>query len=145
MASKLSRRAYLIEQNIFMLGAMSERMRYLRPSMRALLQTLITLYPALGYLRQCNEDVERGDSFSSAWRKSIYDFDGIEAQEREILLSIGDTLGSSNLENQIAAIACTRSSLEERLTQAREDINRHGRLYRALGALGGIALAIILF
>ena len=60
------------------------------------------------------------------------------------LEELGDVLGRYDGEEQRAALARTRAELGRALEQAREESERQGRMYRALGLTAGAMLAILL-
>ena len=57
---------------------------------------------------------------------------------------LGDVLGRYDGEEQRAALARTRAELGRALEQAREESEKQGRMYRALGLTVGAMLAILL-
>ena len=57
---------------------------------------------------------------------------------------LGDVLGRYDGEEQRSALARTRAELGRALEQAREESEKQGRMYRALGLTAGAMLAILL-
>jgi len=86
-----------------------------------------------------------GRDFASSWRVALKkQIVTLGKEEAAIIGSLGDVLGQSDLESQLAAISLARAQLEQRIDGAREKVSAQSSLYRSIGALGGVAAAIIL-
>ena len=68
----------------------------------------------------------------------------LKPEELEILRRFGNQLGSSDKEGQVKFIKLTLMQLHEEELKARAIREKYEKMYRSLGLLGGIALAIIL-
>jgi stage III sporulation protein AB len=64
-------------------------------------------------------------------------------EDREILLSVGSSLGNSDTAGQTAMLELNRELLAGRLAEASEAAARKGAMYRSVGMLAGLGLAII--
>ncbi len=60
-----------------------------------------------------------------------------------ILLSLGDVIGSQELESQLVALDSVLALLKRRLEEEDAAYGKYGGLYRRLGVLGGLALAVV--
>lgn len=69
---------------------------------------------------------------------------GLGQQDLEVLDGLGDVLGRYDGEGQLAALEQVRGELERILAGAREERDRLGRVYQAVGAAAGAALVILL-
>ncbi len=86
-------------------------------------------------------------SAGKAWEQSlsrIYPQSCFSALDRETIRSLGDFLGVSEREGQLKQIRLVEQHLSFTLAKAREDRERHARLWRYLGFIGGAALVILL-
>lgn len=84
---------------------------------------------------------------SEAWNESLSQLNDnfyLNEEELAILRRFGDQLGSSDKESQAKYIRLTLLQLQQQETKAQEARNRYERMYKSLGLLGGIAIAIIL-
>jgi len=130
-----------------MLGEISGQLEYLRLSVHSLITSLASQqrFAQLGFIRQCAGDMQNGRPFSDSWQTALRNWSyALGKEEAEILASLGDIIGRSDLENQLSAIALTRQQLEQRIEAAREKAVTQGKLYRSMGVLVGMAAAIIL-
>jgi stage III sporulation protein AB len=127
-----------------MLGSAADRLRYLSPSMQGLLRQLAAQYPLLSFLASCRDSMADGKPFPESWREALQE-KTLPVKAREILLPLADELGGADLDSQLSALRYAISRLGELAAREQEYLNAHGKLYRSLGALAGIALAILLY
>lgn len=81
-----------------------------------------------------NECISRGIN-NNRYRFSC-DFD--------VLLELTNSLGKSNVENQIKAIGLAKSRIDVHIKECREYENKNIKLYRNLGVICGVMLVIVL-
>jgi len=131
-----------IESCVSLMGFMMERLRFLQPSTTSLVEAAAgsAQFSGLGFLKICRDEMRPGTPFPEAWRQGLSEC----AIQTEVLLPLADTLGCAGLDSQLAALSFTRSLLEERLSAARQHRDRSAKMYRSMGVLCGIAIAIIL-
>ena len=113
----------------------------------ALAAGALLLGAALGALEDVRALVdELGErSLSQLWREAVADTPlDLTGGERLALEELGDVLGRYDGEEQRSALARTRAELSRALEQAREETEKQGRMYRALGLTAGALLAILL-
>ena len=82
--------------------------------------------------------------FPTAWHTAV---DGsalpLEPEDRRVLGQVGELLGASSAEGQLAQLAQCQRLLEEQRAQAQEEKTSKGNLFRSLGMLGGAGLFIL--
>ena len=127
-----------------MLITASERLRYLSPSILNLIRILAAGYPELPFLATCRDKLARGEAFAESFESSVMEA-GFDERTRTVLLHLARELGSSDLESQLAALSYAISRLKEISEIEREHYRTHGKLYRTLGILCGIAAAILVY
>lgn len=64
----------------------------------------------------------------------------LEPEDRRVLGQVGELLGASSAEGQLAQLAQCQRLLEEQRAQAQEEKTSKGNLFRSLGMLGGAGL-----
>ena len=79
-----------------------------------------------------------------AWRKAREGGNGSEWEDAA-LDRLFAALGRGGMEDQKAALREAREALEEELARAKKQREETGKLYPALGALAGLAAAILLY
>gem|GEM_PF-2736686 len=100
--------------------------------------------PFLGAARR----LEEGCSASRAWREAIGAWSkGAALVDGDLvpLVQLAGILGLSDAEDQARHLRWAKSQLETRLAAARERLPETARLCRALGACGGLVLALLLY
>ncbi len=126
---------------------MRDRLKYLQPSIDSLIAQAASSmeFSSLKFLMLCREKMSNGIGFAEAWRKSVNsDNTDICKDTTEIIVNLSETLGRCDLDSQLAALEYGIVILESRLQDAREYAAKHKKLYRALGVLSGLAIAILI-
>lgn len=83
-----------------------------------------------------------------AWNNAInnnINKTSLNEEDTEILRNLGNSLGTSDNDGQIKNIRFVLKQLEVQLSKAEADRIKYQSMYRKLGILGGIALAVMLF
>ena len=146
MSSMLSQKVSALEDCISLMGFFAERLRFLRPSTASLIESASEMdqFSRLNFLTYCSGEMRRGVAFPVAWRLALAKNPGSIGAQIELIEPLADTLGSTGLDNQLSSLSFTRTLLEERLSAARDHRDKSSKMYRSMGILCGIALAIIL-
>lgn len=94
----------------------------------------------------CERYMETGEyTFSEIWDKALYENKGAFTDEDAALLSgVGGILGSCDCEGQLSAISSACAEADRLIIQSAEQYAAKGRLYRALGAIAGALIAVII-
>lgn len=123
--------------------AAASELKFLLPTVGELLTHLAARaeYAELGFL-QAMAGMETG--FPECWAAAVTTDKTLSAEEREILRTIGETLGSTELAGQLSALALCRERFASCRESAEADLLRRGRLCRSMGLLTGIFLVILL-
>jgi stage III sporulation protein AB len=147
MTSNMSDRVRRLELSLSMLEEMANRLRYLRPTMLGLMTSISAQkrFSELKIAGLCHAGLLSGRPFSESWREALQKQRKILGDYgAEALLPLGEVLGSTDLDSQLAAIACQRELLEHGIFSAREERAKKGSLFRTMGVLGGVGIAIVL-
>lgn len=93
-------------------------------------------------LRQ--EGYSVGQSLSAAEAARVFAADSyFRKEEREILLRVGELLGTLDRESQCARLELEREGLRQLLREAEKEKETRGKLYRSAGVLLGALTAIL--
>ncbi len=94
---------------------------------------------------------EREKSFAEIWRECVFSqrellLSPLREEETELLIEFGSRLGSlTDTAAQLAQIDMTLGRLELCIREARNEMHKKDRLIRSLGAMGGLAITIMLW
>lgn len=78
------------------------------------------------------------------WEAAVGGDPAVPEPAKACLIRLGTSLGTTDCEGQLAALALCRTQLESAAAEAAENVRVKGRLYRALGFLGGAMAGIVL-
>jgi stage III sporulation protein AB len=128
-----------------MLITAAERLRYQSPSILNLMRLLAAGYPELTFLADCRDALINGEPFAESFSHAVTRSDALTSKHREVVMPLSRELGSTDLESQLAALSYAASRMQELAASERLHSQTHGKLYRTLGMLGGVAAAIIVY
>ena len=148
MSSNLSKRVNELETGILLLEKMQTYLRYGKIPTSELVRALASNenFTALTFLKECSQKIEQGDAFPDAWKSAVglWRDTRLNEKDKEILSGVSDILGSSDYESQVNSLGLTAALLEQNLKEALDAKNTTGKLYRSLGVLIGIGIAIFI-
>lgn len=84
-----------------------------------------------------------GEAFEKAV-DSVKDRVSLAKDDFEILKSFGHSLGSSDIDGQVKSFRLVIKQLEQQEIKAHEASIKNGKMYKSLGLLSGLAIAIII-
>ncbi len=141
-SKKLSDRTRLIESFVSALRTMSTYIRYNRMKLDEVFRRLTSEYNlpvSCELIRLC----ENGKPFHSEWENCISKLDSLSDSDKAILSALGEELGKSDTEGQLASIESAKELLSDNKVKAVIERDTKGRLYRTLGILLGATAGII--
>lgn len=129
-----------------MLEELSVQIRFRAATVYELLDYLSESVGELEFLCFARAELAAGESFYCAWEKglSLWQNTALHDEDRALLLSIGAKLGDSDVEGQLSTIELHKQHLSALLLIATEQRQKKGKLYRSMGVLGGVFIAIML-
>ena len=87
---------------------------------------------------------EGGITFSEAWSRAVHEKSEPFSEEDIFLLErLGGIIGSCDCEGQLSALTLICAETDRLISEAEEQYRAKGRLYRALGAIAGAVIAVI--
>ncbi len=101
-------------------------------------------FSSLTFLGTASALLRNGKPFPVAWKEGVENDKSLPSDLTELLLTLSDSLGASDLEGQLVSIERTTTRLRFIQENALESYRTKGRLYRSLGVLGGISAALLL-
>lgn len=150
-SDKVRKKVKIINLFINMLQHMKDEMSYKFTPMREIFNNLLYIDPEikeLSILQICYEELDKGMTFNDSWSKGIENSECVtllDGGELSIIKKIGKWLGSSNINNQLSNIDLSVEYLKERLQLAKIQEEKYSKMYKTLGLLSGVAVAILLW
>lgn len=125
-------------------------LRYQKQSTRELLETAANSKEIrhLYFLNPCLQELRQGERFANAWETGL-----IQAQKQmdwneedvRIARMVGQILGASDTETQNQELDLVMELSRRQLEQAKSEEAQLGKMYRTLGVLSGIGIAVFLW
>ena len=134
MSNELGRRKKMMEMILRMIILLRGEIRYGNKS----------LYDAFTGASGKLEE-KTGDSFGTIFRESAgkcLDLDCLSQEERDRFYSLGDQLGYLGLDMQLKQMDLMEKETEYAIRELRKDFCEKRKLYRSMGILGGIFVAV---
>lgn len=91
--------------------------------------------------------IENGENFHNAWKRCVNELnlsDGISEDDKTLFNDFGRGLGITDISGQVAHCNLSLSMANSRLSLYREEKATKTKLYRTLGILSGIAVALLI-
>lgn len=101
-------------------------------------------YSAFTFIKRVSREFCTEIPMCILWKDAVSADDAIVPEAKTILTNLGNVLGTTDLEGQLAALALHRRQLDELTEQLKETSQQKGELYRRLGVLLGAMLAVML-
>lgn len=143
-AGRLSQRVNQLRLLVQLLNDMMNQLRYTLPTVGDMLQSLATqpCYQTLAFLTYAADALSH-EPFPHSWQTALHE-NPLPREEQAILLQVGSTLGSTDLDGQLSALSLCREQLQNLLQRAETRQQSHSTLYRSMGLLTGLFLVILL-
>lgn len=148
MSAGLKKRLSLLKAVNAMLEEISILIRYKAATVFEIVEELNRdkRFAELGFIPEVKEHCEDQSSFSLKWENAVmsYNFGSIKPQDLLLINSIGQNLGSSDIEGQLSTLALEKEELKTLLADAESDLKNKSKLYSSLGILTGAFITVLL-
>lgn len=137
----LKRRTALLEELSRMLGEFEIEIRFAAPTLDILCEKAEGCFADI--LRECRGSCD----IKTAWEQACGRLSALPCchdEERELLLSLGRSLGTSDISGQLSLIELHSEKLSALGRSAAEESAKKGKLFRSVGALCGIGAAVLI-
>jgi stage III sporulation protein AB len=147
-SAELSKRVRQLEALKGAINLISTEIRYFASPVDVIMKKLNALdeYTGLKIFGLCENNFKNTNDFAKAWAASIAEARpqlSLNKGDYEALLWFGSMLGATDIEGQIANCERYAEMLSQRLTHAREDKLKRGKMYSSLGILSGAFIVVI--
>ena len=83
-----------------------------------------------------------------AWQEALNEeriFLNLKNEDIELIKSLGNTLGKTDIEGQMSGINQFENILNMQIKKAEEECSKNSKMYKSLGTIIGLTIVIILF
>lgn len=145
-SGRLRRQASSAGKLVSLLSDLAVCIRYQRLPMEELLAAMAERrdYADYSFLRTISSRMEPGISPAELWRSAVRADAAVPDAAAAVLCSLGDVLGTTDLDGQLAALELHGTQLRQTAEQYRTLYQDRGNLYRWLGILGGAMLGLLI-
>lgn len=145
---RLSKRVRQLEKWIGAVRFISSEIRYFAEPLDVIINKLASSseYRELQFFDFCRDYLMRTRNFAGAWKQAVSGAKerlALSAADYEPLQWLGGTLGKTDVEGQVADCERCVEMLGVRLSSAREDKSRRGKMYTSLGILTGVFFVVL--
>lgn len=147
-SASLEKRVRELEAFLSALSRISNEIRYFATPTEDIIAKLDASkeFKNLFVFAYCKNDFEATRNFSKSWSDALKKSKqklSLEDGDFEALGFFGNILGTTDAEGQMANCERYKNLLEQRLSCAREDKSKRGRMYTSFGVLAGVFFAVI--
>jgi stage III sporulation protein AB len=142
-ARRLTSRAKLLRTLRQLITAAMTELRTTLPLIPDLLRSLASMpdFAGLGFLQSA---AENADDFPHCWHEALRQAHSPDGDILAVLETVGQTLGSTALDGQLAALELCLERLSTMQTEAEQLCKSRGHLYRSMGVLTALFFSILL-
>lgn len=87
---------------------------------------------------------QKSIDWRTAWEDAAKDTNELNAEDRELLISVGKQLGTSDVAGQLAMFELNKALFSSRLAGASEENLKKSKMYRSVGLFAGLGAAAII-
>ena len=127
-----------------MLTALRTQMQFSRAPLEAMLTQVCAQERHPQFLPHCLAQMQAGTPFPVAWKHAAQQAAGVKDEDRQLLFSVGELLGSTDASGQREGLQLHEELAAQLLETARAKKESHGKTYFSLGVLSGLTLVILL-
>lgn len=85
------------------------------------------------------------EDFENSWNLAVAENSfSLTKEDIQVISSFGNLLGKTDLNGQLNEVELANNFLDKQILDAEESRKKNDKLYKSLGVIGGIAIAIIL-
>lgn len=137
----LKRRTELLDELSRLMGEFEIEIRYAAPTLDRLCER------AEGSFAEIVRDIRAETDIKTAWEQACGRLSALpycKTEETELLLSLGRSLGTCDVNGQLSLIELHSEKLNALRKAAAEESLKKGKLFRSVGTLCGIGAAVLI-
>ncbi len=101
-------------------------------------------YSDFTFLKRTETEFCTGIPVHEIWCDAVRADNNVPKAAADILCALGNVLGTTDMQGQLAALALYRHQMNVLAEEEKTCVLKKGELYRRLGVLGGVMLAVLL-
>ena len=140
-------RVHYLENMQLCILQLENEIRYTQtPIFDALKRVSETTLPVISKLfNNASKQGTKGETVCAIWTKAVNDISAeLFCEDSELFVSLGDCLGTTDLEGQIKSIELFKNKLNQHLQTAKEVCDKNKKLYKNLGLYSGLLITVLL-
>ncbi len=145
-SNQLLERKKRIQVMILMIDRVASLIEFRALKTGDILQTIASdnSFESLGFLKTAYELHKQGSSFYQSWNQAVLSDDTCGEEEKQQLITLGNSLGTSNIKGQLSMLKIYRQNMENIFNTFSQESMNKGKLYRSLGILAGVFISVML-
>ena len=148
MSAGLSKRLTVLKTVNTMIEEISILIRYKASTVFEIMDTLCKdkRFTELNFISSVRDNCTDNIVFSDNWENAVKEFhsQNIKPQDYNLINTIGQNLGSSDIDGQLSTLALEKEELKALIEEAENDYRNKSKLYRSLGVLTGAFITVLL-
>ncbi len=101
-------------------------------------------YGDFTFLKRAEAEFCTGIPLHEIWCDAVRADNNVPKAASDILCALGHVLGTTDMQGQLAALELYRHQMKALAEEEKACVLKKGELYRRLGVLGGVMLAVLL-
>ena len=145
-STTLKMRVVQLRKLITMLDEMSVLIQFRALKTRELIKE-ISEHDCLGsfiFLDILSECLEFESDINIGWKTAVKQTAFLNSSDKDIMLSVGDQIGTTDINGQISMLELNKNLAERNLYQAEEEYRIKGKMLRTVWCLCGLAAGIMI-
>lgn len=146
LAESLRKRVTLLDTLYCLLNEFSISIQYTAPTVWQLVECAYNNpeFESVKFLKIFQDGLSFDVPFETLWNDSVSKDFSLKSAEKDILFSLGNSLGKVGCEESISNIHLAMNRLKDIQIKSIQEYTQKGNLFRWLGFLVGIAISIII-
>lgn len=143
-SKRLKEREKQLSAALLFVKELSVQIRYTNSKIYSILNSAAYsgTYSDLFFIKDCAA-LKENEDFHPVWDKGVKKQFFLHERDRELLAALGERLGETDCDGQIAFLEMTEEMLKKQCDEAHEEYMQKSKMYRSVGLLCGLALGIM--
>lgn len=142
----LYKRCDTLKKMLLLINRISVMIRYRAEEILPLCRSLSmsSEFSEFSFLQNFVQNAVPNEDFRPYWMTAAESLSELSPSDKDAIKSLGESLGSSDIQGQLALLELNQTVLTARLEEAQEARQRKSKMYRSVGFLLGGAVGVML-